>query len=142
MRRLIQYLYNTIRSLQLIIPPKRFDVSPPDWRMLRRFRCAQIFLQILSGTTGDVCLVREYSISKVTRKERAHTFANFAKAYKLCKLFARGRVDIFISSLIVVPYFSSVIGFFQTPKCGGANPTGSWAGQISTAIPGIRDSIV
>ena len=27
-----------------MIPPKRFDISPPDWGMLRRFRCAQMFL--------------------------------------------------------------------------------------------------
>ena len=31
-------------SLQPMIPPKRFDISPPDWGMLRRSRRAQIFL--------------------------------------------------------------------------------------------------
>ena len=30
--------------LQPMIPPKRFDISPPDWGMLRRSRCVQIFL--------------------------------------------------------------------------------------------------
>ena len=29
---------------QLLIPPKRFDFFPPDWGMLRRSRCIQIFL--------------------------------------------------------------------------------------------------
>ena len=32
------------RYLQLMIPPKRFDISPPDWGMLRRPRCVQNFL--------------------------------------------------------------------------------------------------
>ena len=27
-----------VLSLQSMIPPKRFDVSPPDWAMLRRSR--------------------------------------------------------------------------------------------------------
>ena len=31
-------------SLQPMIPPKRFDIFPPDWGMLRRSRCVQIFL--------------------------------------------------------------------------------------------------
>ena len=30
--------------LQPMIPPKRFDIFPPDWGMLRRSRCIQIFL--------------------------------------------------------------------------------------------------
>ena len=28
-----------------MIPPKRFDVFPPDWGMLRRSRRVQIFLE-------------------------------------------------------------------------------------------------
>ena len=31
--------------LQSMIPPKRFDIFPPDWGMLRRSRCVQIFLE-------------------------------------------------------------------------------------------------
>ena len=31
--------------MQPIIPPKRFDIFPLDWGMLRRFACVQIFLQ-------------------------------------------------------------------------------------------------
>ena len=27
-----------------MIPPKRFDISHPDWGMLRRSRCVQMFL--------------------------------------------------------------------------------------------------
>ena len=27
-----------------MIPPKRFDISPPDWGVFRRSRCVQIFL--------------------------------------------------------------------------------------------------
>ena len=30
--------------LQPMIPPKRFDIFPPDWWMLSRSRCVQIFL--------------------------------------------------------------------------------------------------
>ena len=30
--------------LQPMIPPKRFDIFPPDWGMLRRSRCVQSFL--------------------------------------------------------------------------------------------------
>ena len=30
--------------LQPMIPPKRFDIFPPDWGMLRRSRCVQIFI--------------------------------------------------------------------------------------------------
>ena len=29
-----------------MIPPKHFDIFPPDWGMLRRSRCVQIFLKI------------------------------------------------------------------------------------------------
>ena len=32
--------------LQPMVPPKRFDIFPPDWGMLRRSRCVQIFLEI------------------------------------------------------------------------------------------------
>ena len=32
------------RILQPMIPPKRFDMFPPDWGMLRRSRCVQVFL--------------------------------------------------------------------------------------------------
>ena len=31
-----------------MIPPKRLDIFPPDWGMLRSSRCDQIFLQNLS----------------------------------------------------------------------------------------------
>ena len=30
--------------LQTMIPPKGFDIFPPDWGMLRRSRCVQNFL--------------------------------------------------------------------------------------------------
>ena len=32
-------------SLQPMIPPKRFDIFPPDWGMLRRSRRVLIFLE-------------------------------------------------------------------------------------------------
>ena len=32
-------------SLQPLIPPKRFDIFPPDWGVLRRSRCVHIFLK-------------------------------------------------------------------------------------------------
>ena len=31
-------------SLQPMIPPKLFDTFPPDWGMLRKSRCINIFL--------------------------------------------------------------------------------------------------
>ena len=36
--------HEEVLSLQSIIPPKRFDISSPDWGMLRRSRCVHIFI--------------------------------------------------------------------------------------------------
>ena len=36
--------HEEVLSLQPMIPPKRLDISPPDWGMLRRSRCVQIFI--------------------------------------------------------------------------------------------------
>ena len=36
--------HEEVLSLQPMIPPKHFDIFPPDWGMLRRSRCVQIFL--------------------------------------------------------------------------------------------------
>ena len=36
--------HEEVLYFQLLIPPKRFDIFPPDWGMLRRSRCIQIFL--------------------------------------------------------------------------------------------------
>ena len=36
--------HEEVLYLQSMIPPKRFDIFPPDWWMLRRSRCVQIFL--------------------------------------------------------------------------------------------------
>ena len=36
--------HEEVWSLQPMIPPKRFDNFPPDWGMLRRSRCVQVFL--------------------------------------------------------------------------------------------------
>ena len=36
--------HEEVLYLQPMIPPKRFDLFPPDWGMLRRSRCVQIFL--------------------------------------------------------------------------------------------------
>ena len=35
--------HEEILHLQPMIPPKRCDIFPPDWGMLRRSRCVQIF---------------------------------------------------------------------------------------------------
>ena len=32
-------------SLQPMIPPKRFDIFPPDWGMLTRSRCVLVVLE-------------------------------------------------------------------------------------------------
>ena len=36
--------HEEVLNLQPMIPPKRFDIFPPDWEMLRRSRCVQILL--------------------------------------------------------------------------------------------------
>ena len=36
--------HEEVLYLQPMIPPKRFDISPPDWGMLRRSRRVLIFL--------------------------------------------------------------------------------------------------
>ena len=36
--------HEEVLSLQPMIPPKRFDIFPLDWGMLKRSRCVQIFL--------------------------------------------------------------------------------------------------
>ena len=41
--------------LQPMIPPKRVDMFPPDWGMLKRSRCVQIFLQ-----TATIILLLNY----------------------------------------------------------------------------------
>ena len=38
--------------LQAMILPKRFDVFPPDWGMLRRSRCVQILLNYIEDVTN------------------------------------------------------------------------------------------
>ena len=38
--------HREVLYLQPMIPPKHFDIFPPDWGMLRRSRRVQIFLQI------------------------------------------------------------------------------------------------
>ena len=37
--------HEEVLYLQLMIPPKRSDISPPDWEMLRRSRRVLIFLE-------------------------------------------------------------------------------------------------
>ena len=37
--------HEEVLSLQPLISSKRFDISTPDWGMLRRSRCVQIFLK-------------------------------------------------------------------------------------------------
>ena len=39
--------------LQPMIQPKRFDISPPDWGMLRRSRCVQIFLETTRSLVSE-----------------------------------------------------------------------------------------
>ena len=36
--------HEEVLYFQLLIPPKRFDIFPPDWGTLRRSRCIQILL--------------------------------------------------------------------------------------------------
>ena len=42
----------------ILISPKRFDMYPPDWGMLRRSRCVQIFLL---NTMNSFCPYRQCS---------------------------------------------------------------------------------
>ena len=43
-RLLASKCYQEVVSLQPMTPPKRFDIFPSDWGMLRKSRCVQIFL--------------------------------------------------------------------------------------------------
>ena len=47
--------------LQPMIPPKRFDIFLLDWGMLRRARCVQIFLYIITKGTilgySSICYI-------------------------------------------------------------------------------------
>ena len=36
--------HEEVLILQPMMPPRRFDIFPPDWGMLRRSRCVLIFL--------------------------------------------------------------------------------------------------
>ena len=53
--------HEEVLYLQPMIPPKRFNIFPPDWGMFRRFRRVQIYLK----TTGDMLMV--YSTKIVLR---------------------------------------------------------------------------
>ena len=51
------FMYNIKLNLQPMIPPKRFDIFPPDREMLRRSRCVLIFLKkkgALLHTAGTI----------------------------------------------------------------------------------------
>ena len=51
-----------------MILPKRFDISPPDWGMLRRSRCVQIFLQnYKSRCTIDIPFILAVNKRKATQ---------------------------------------------------------------------------
>ena len=41
---LLAKCHEEVLYLQPMIPPKRFDILPPDWGMISRSRCVQIFL--------------------------------------------------------------------------------------------------
>ena len=44
-----------VLSLQPMIPPKRFDIFPPDWGMLRRYLDAfRFFIKQRSRNMGDM----------------------------------------------------------------------------------------
>ena len=45
-----------------MIPPKRFDIFPPDWGMLRRSKCVQIFIEKNIITTLP-CVMAYYIVS-------------------------------------------------------------------------------
>ena len=45
--------HEEVLSFQPMILPKRFDISPPDWGMLRRSRCVQIFLQTVDNFSPE-----------------------------------------------------------------------------------------
>ena len=54
-----------ILPLQPMIPPKRFDISPhPDWGMLRRSKCVQIFLSKLCKDKSEAVGSKQYNIEE------------------------------------------------------------------------------
>ena len=54
---------------QLLIPPKRFDIFPPDWGMLRRSRCIQIFLYTSVGPSIVHRNRKRFLLSQSTLRE-------------------------------------------------------------------------
>ena len=69
-----------------MIPPKGFDISPPDWEMLRRSRRVQIFLknQIQYGVTKGLRMRSDFSFKadssgneKLIRKWTKSVFFGF-----------------------------------------------------------------
>ena len=50
------YHEEVLYYLQPLIPPKRFDIFPPDWGMLRRFRRVLIFSLNNSGLGARVLI--------------------------------------------------------------------------------------
>ena len=49
--------HEEVLNLQPMIPPKRFDIFPPDWGMRRRSRRVQIFLEISRLCLGYLTLL-------------------------------------------------------------------------------------
>ena len=50
----VQVPHEEVLQPMNMIPPKRFDIFHPDWEMLRRSRCVQIFHIVIST---DVCIL-------------------------------------------------------------------------------------
>ena len=65
MENLIKCHEEVLYSLQPMIPPQRFDIpSPPDWGMLRKPRCVQIFLQKINKAQEESMKSR-YLVHKI-----------------------------------------------------------------------------
>ena len=78
--------HEEVLSLQPMIPPKRFDIFPPDWGMLRRSRCFQIFLEIQCKADSYARSKMKKTRSKIGRfRSRKIVFVPGTKAI-LCEI--------------------------------------------------------
>ena len=77
--------------LQPMIPPKRFDIFPPDWGMLRRSRCCVcVFSSHSFWTSMDVP-------AGVTQEEGNTGFSIHLLSAVLALIFLARRIQPFLS---------------------------------------------
>ena len=79
------------------IPPKRFDIFPPDWGMLRRSRCVQFFL--LSTTRSCRLILVDPMLLPSGNPFKCHQEVFVFAAWRMLRRFRC--VQIFLLSTII-----------------------------------------